>query len=478
MHDAFGMACLDTHGVIAFVRGSYPAEARSSAEEHIDACSVCRMLVAEAAHASHTTIDPLASTDGGEGDLPRRVLQPGEVLGGRFHIRRLLGRGGMGLVFEAQDAELDTVVALKVLAPNVAAVPGIIRRMRREILLARRIVHPNVCRIYDIGRCGGMYFLTMEYVDGVDLAQALRERSRVPAEEARRWMTEMLGALAAIHDAGVVHRDLKPSNVMIDQSGRLLVMDFGLAGDVSEDATISAVRVGTPAWWSPEQARGLPATVRSDIFAFGLVAREIVGRMCGEDAVPYLPILARCLEREPDDRFGSAREIAVAFAATSHPRPVRAKAPPKASSRARFKTAAAFAFAAMASAAAGIALAPLVPIEEPAEPAARATVQPPARGAPLGAPHLADSPAAPLAGLRARKTAVELASAATVPAATIASQARGDDRPDAISSAMPSRPSRRRATSSPAHAPRRSPAETTAGTTERAPAGESLPFFE
>lgn len=299
--------CLSANGLVAFARGSFPSHDRSRVEEHLDSCELCRVLVAQAARSSPgDTIDPYERT---EPLGPPRVLSPGDMLGARFRIVRPLGRGGMGMVFEAADAELGTHVALKVLAPEIAGAPGMLRRMRREILLGRRIVHPNVCRIFDIGRCGGLHFLTMELVDGVHLGRLLHHLPHVDPREARDWIGQMLLALAAIHDAGVVHRDLKPSNVMIEPSGRVVVMDFGLAGDLAEHTTLSAARVGTPAWWSPEQAQGLPATPRSDLFAFGLIAHAILGRVRGDAAAPFASLVTRCLARDPDVRPRSAQDL-------------------------------------------------------------------------------------------------------------------------------------------------------------------------
>src|SRR5271169_2418248 len=157
------------------------------------------------------------------------VLQTGEVLGGRYEILQMLGEGGMGAVYKARDRELDRFVALKLIRPELAANPSILARFKQELLLSREVTHKNVIRIYDLGDADGVKFITMEFVEGVDLRSLIEEKKKFPPEEAVEITEQICRALEATHSVGVIHRDLKPQNIMRDSNGRVLVMDFGLA---------------------------------------------------------------------------------------------------------------------------------------------------------------------------------------------------------------------------------------------------------
>ncbi len=218
-------------------------------------------------------------------------LNVGSVLGGRYEIIKTLGEGGMGAVFQAHDAEVDRLVALKVIRPELAGSAEILRRFRQELVLARKITHRNVVRIYDLGVADGVRFISMEYIEGRELADILRERQKLPPKEAAQIVLQVCHGLAAAHAEGVVHRDLKPQNVMIDKQGRVAVMDFGIAhsaeaaGLISPDATTGAqvadeltrmgAVVGTPRYMSPEQARSEKLDNRSDLFTTGLILYEL-----------------------------------------------------------------------------------------------------------------------------------------------------------------------------------------------------------
>ncbi len=199
---------------------------------------------------------------------------PGTLLGGRYRIIGLLGRGGMGEVYRATDLALGQSVALKFLPEEAAQNQRLIERFNGEVRIARQVSHPNVCRVYDIGQAEGMPFISMEYVDGEDLASLLLRIGRLPADKALETARKLCAGLAAAHDRGIIHRDLKPQNIMINKRGDVVIMDFGLAA-VAEQLSGAEVRNGTPAYMAPEQLRGAEVTAKSDIYALGLVLYEL-----------------------------------------------------------------------------------------------------------------------------------------------------------------------------------------------------------
>ena len=192
------------------------------------------------------------------------------MLGNRYRIVRLLGRGGMGEVYEAYDERLRQPVALKFLPASLASHPDHLDRFHAEVRIARQISHPHVGRVYDIVEADGHLFLSMELIDGEDLASRLSLAGRYQGAAAVEVSQQICAGLAAIHDKGVLHRDLKPANIMVDRAGRPHLCDFGLAG-LADD-----VRAGTPAYMAPEQLLDGTVSVRSDIYALGLVLYEIV----------------------------------------------------------------------------------------------------------------------------------------------------------------------------------------------------------
>ncbi len=196
---------------------------------------------------------------------------PGAILDERYRIIGLLGRGGMGEVYRADDLRLGQPVALKFLPEDLRRDSARLAQFHNEVRTARQVSHPNVCRVYDIGESAGLLYLSMEYVDGEDLATSLRRIGRFSEDKALDISRQLCAGLAAAHHRGVIHRDLKPANVMLDDAGRVRVMDFGLAAVGS----VQDVRAGTPAYMAPEQLLGREVTVRSDIFALGLVMYEL-----------------------------------------------------------------------------------------------------------------------------------------------------------------------------------------------------------
>ena len=179
------------------------------------------------------------------------------MLGGRYEILQLLGEGGMGAVYKAMDRELDRPVALKLIRPELAANSSILARFKQELLLAHQVTHKNVIRIYDLGDADGVKFITMEFVEGQDLRTLIQEKKKFSPEDAVEITQQICRALEATHSVGVIHRDLKPQNIMRDQTGRILLMDFGLARTVAGEGmtqTGALARRG-PGWLPPRRVR-------------------------------------------------------------------------------------------------------------------------------------------------------------------------------------------------------------------------------
>ena len=203
---------------------------------------------------------------------------PGALVGSRYRIVALLGKGGMGEVYRADDLLLNQPVALKFLPQRVSGNPNALARLLSEVRIARQISHPNVCRVYDIGEVDGEHFISMEYVQGEDLRSLLHRIGRFGPEKGVQSARQICAGLGAAHDRGVLHRDLKPANVMIDERGVARITDFGLA--VLADSAEARKREGTPAYMSPEQLEGAELTIQSDLYSLGLVLYEIFsGRM-------------------------------------------------------------------------------------------------------------------------------------------------------------------------------------------------------
>ena len=265
-----------------------------------------------------------------------QLLPAGVVLGQRYEIIQMLGEGGMGAVYKARDVELDRVIALKVIRPELASEPEVLQRFKQELILARQVTDRNVIRIFDLGEADGIKFITMEYVEGESLYQILRRRGKVEVKEAIEIMKQMLSGLQAAHREGVIHRDLKPGNIMRDSQGRVVIMDFGLARSIGVDGmTRVGSMLGTMEYMSPEQAQAQELDARSDLFTAGLICYELLtGKMpyhadsavasllkrMQERAVPAsdwdasIPqpiseLVSKCLERSPAQRWQSAQEV-------------------------------------------------------------------------------------------------------------------------------------------------------------------------
>ena len=204
-------------------------------------------------------------------------LPPGTVLAGRFRIERLLGIGGMGVVYLATDQALGVPVAVKLLRLELANRPDAFERFRQELLLARQVSSPHVVRIHDIAQDQGRWLISMDAVDGQPLDKILDARSPLPVEEALAITRQIALGLAAAHARGVIHRDLKPSNILIDANGAAYISDFGIARSLGTSGlTQTGAVVGTPEYLSPEQARAQPVDARSDLYALGLLLYEML----------------------------------------------------------------------------------------------------------------------------------------------------------------------------------------------------------
>ena len=289
---------------------------------------------------------------------------PDQAFGPRYHIIRLLGIGGMGAVYHAWDAELGVAVALKVIKPSVMADPHVAeevsKRFKRELLLARQVTHKNVVRIYDLGEIEGIKYITMSYVEGLDLATTLGNEGPLDVPRALRIAREVVSGLEAAHEAGVVHRDLKPENIMLETDGEALIMDFGIARSTSQpqgserreasgvrraraqmaaNETMAGSVIGTLEYMAPEQARGEPVDQRADIYSFGLILYDVfAGRgRAADDPIaelykrfetppkpiielnPKVPeplnaIITKCTQPDPAARYQTTTELVADFA--------------------------------------------------------------------------------------------------------------------------------------------------------------------
>jgi serine/threonine protein kinase len=278
---------------------------------------------------------PLSSSSG---SLPEGRFLPGVLLGNRYRIVALLGRGGMGEVYRAHDLTLAQEVALKFLPEVAARNPAALARFYNEVRIARQVSHSNVCRVYDLGEVEGQPYLSMEYVDGEDLGSLLRRIGRLPSDKAVEIARQLCAGLAAAHAKGVLHRDLKPANIMLNGRGQVVVTDFGLAA-LADEIPGEEIRNGTPAYMAPEQLAGREVTVQSDIYSLGLVLYEVfTGKRAFEastlaelvrlhsETTPVNPstlvkeldpavesAILRCLDPEPSKRPSSALAVAASL---------------------------------------------------------------------------------------------------------------------------------------------------------------------
>jgi len=270
------------------------------------------------------------------GVAPTPVVKPIGQFGSRYQIISKLGSGGMGTVYKVHDLDLDRVVALKVVRPELTINPQVMERFKQELLLARKISHKNILRIHDLGDHNGMKFISMAYVEGHDLSDTLKQ-GPLAVDRAVRIARQLCAALDAAESEGVVHRDLKPQNILLDEAENVYVSDFGLAKSLESDTgmTFTGQYLGTPRYMSPEQAEAKPVDHRSDLYSLGLILFEMVtgdSPFHADSALqllrqrvqerppspkalnPQIPeylsrIILKCLETDPAKRYQYANEI-------------------------------------------------------------------------------------------------------------------------------------------------------------------------
>ena len=267
---------------------------------------------------------------------PSLSLPPGFEIGRRYRVRHLLGRGGMGTVYQVDDVDLSREVALKLIRNDIAENAMVLERFKREIQLSSKVTHRNVLRVYDLGEADGVQYLTMQFIAGGDLASLLKRERHLPMERVLKIFKQVCEGLEAAHEQGVVHRDLKPQNVMLGSGDHVYLTYFGLAKTHEQSGmTQTGAVVGTPYYMSPEQVKGEPAGPRSDIYSLGIILYEMVtgsvpygGNSVYEVMIqrlqkpprpprelnPQIPgyvekILERCLAVDPNARYQTVREI-------------------------------------------------------------------------------------------------------------------------------------------------------------------------
>src|SRR6201988_4666939 len=306
-------------------------------------CSVCGFSFDEATQKlEHPETPPSKSKQKSFSSLDSiddARFVPGTILADRYRIVGLLGKGGMGEVYRADDLKLGQPVALKFLPDHLLRDGAALARFHREVRVARQVSHKNVCRVYDIGETEGRHFLSMEYIKGEELSSLLRRIGSLPIDKSIQLARQICAGLNAAHDVGVLHRDLKPANIMIDGDGNARILDFGLAG-LSEELPEHELAAGTPAYMAPEQLAGTEQTVKTDIYSLGLVLYELFtskkafeAKTIGEliemrrnhttptslsslikDIDPLIErVIDRCLQTDPTLRPSSALQVAAAL---------------------------------------------------------------------------------------------------------------------------------------------------------------------
>ncbi|HEX7840695.1 MAG TPA: serine/threonine-protein kinase, partial [Kofleriaceae bacterium] len=282
------MACVDENVIAAYFDFKLSSREANRLFEHVDACVACTHLL-DASTVSHAMRSGTATPGGATGAIGGDCRPPATTLG-RYHVERVVGIGGMGVVYAGHDPELDRKVAIKLLLPDAHLDPGTLRsRLKQEAQAMARLSHPNVISVYDVGSWGDQVFLVMELVEGSTLSDWLRAGPRGWREILGVFLAAGAG-LDAAHRAGIIHRDFKPDNVLVSRTQRICVTDFGLAHRL-EDASDAyraipplgpqgtaviqnGLLIGTPAYMAPEQIRGEPTDPRADLFSFCVALYE------------------------------------------------------------------------------------------------------------------------------------------------------------------------------------------------------------
>jgi predicted Ser/Thr protein kinase len=309
-----------------------------SCAEPLSSVSQMPTMEAPAGEAPKAAETPRVARIISSDSIPAGGFTPGTILADRYRVIGLLGRGGMGEVYRADDLKLGQPVALKFLPTKLAQDPVRRERFFAEVRITRQLSHPNICRVYDIGEIDRRHFLSMEFIDGEDLASLLKRIGHLTNEKALDIARQLAAGLAAAHERGVLHRDLKPANIMLDGHGRVRITDFGLAIAVEDESQATEI-AGTPAYMAPEQLAGKGATVRSDIYSLGLILYEIyTGKKAftattlaelREQKETHIPraiseiregmdpvverLIHRCMEKDPNARPASVAQLALAL---------------------------------------------------------------------------------------------------------------------------------------------------------------------
>jgi serine/threonine protein kinase/class 3 adenylate cyclase len=275
-------------------------------------------------------------------------LAASSVIPPRYEALSQIGTGGTGIVYKVRDLETGEIVALKILKPEIASDPDVQENFKRELLLARKITHKNVCRIHDFSRVNGTACTSMEYVEGESLSSRLNRVGSLPLKETLEIARQISAGLREAHAQGIVHRDLKPANIMLDRNGAVKIMDFGIARMIQRDGPMTGTIVGTPAYMSPEQAELKPVSSCTDIYALGLLLYEMITGVAAfqgdtpvavalkqireypkrpREIVPLLSrpieaVIMKCLQKDPAKRFQSEEEFEAALVKAARARPV------------------------------------------------------------------------------------------------------------------------------------------------------------